>query len=200
MLKEFYKNMTDIIFANFIWILVSFLGILITLGASTTALFRVVFQVFKTKEPTSVVQTFFKSFKENFWFSTLVYFGLLIIGASLYLMLNYAFTYDQPWLLVIGVVVGYQWLIFTIYFFPVLAVFKTKTKLDLIKNVLLLSNYHIWTNIKLIGSIVAVFFLIFYVHEVFILVAIALYAFMVSYFLKPIFDRYIWKLDEEGSN
>ena len=116
MLKELYKKAMDIIYANFLWILFSFLGILLTLGAATTALFRVIFQVFKTKEPTNVFPLFIKSFKENFLLSTLVYFCLLIFGISTYIMLTFALYNDLVFLLVIAIFVSYELIMFTVYF------------------------------------------------------------------------------------
>lgn len=199
MLKELYKKAMDIVYVNFIWILVSFLGILLTLGASTTALFRVIFQVFKTKEPTNVSKLFFASFKENFIQSTLVYLGLLIIGFATYLMLNYAFINNQVILLVLGIFIAYEVLMFSVYVFPVVAIFETKNNKDLIKNVMLLSNYHLWTNLKIIGSFVFVFLLIFYVHEAFIVVAVGIYGFLVAFHLRTLFTPYIQKIEEEGS-
>lgn len=198
MLKELYKKAMDIVYVNFIWILVSFLGILLTLGAATTALFRVIFQVFKTKEPTNVFPLFIKSFKENFFISTLVYFCLIILGFSTYIMLSYAFLNDDFILMILGTFIGYEVLMFTICFFPTVALFKTKNAFELIKNVLLLSNYHLWTNIKILGSFVFVFLLVFYVHEAFIIVAVGVYGFLVAFHLQKIYNPYIEKLDEKG--
>lgn len=200
MLKELYKKAMDIAYVNFIWIAVSFLGILITLGAATTALFRVIFQVFKTKEPTNVSTLFFKSFKENFIISTLVYLGLLIFGLSSYIMLRYALINQIEILIIIGIVISYEIVMFSIYFFAVLAVFKTTNIKSLIKNVMLLSNYHLWTNFKILGSFVFVILLVFYVHQAFIIVAVGLYGFLVAFHLLPIFRPYIQHIEGEGSN
>ena len=197
MLKEFYKKAMDVVYVNIIWILVSFLGILLTLGAATTALFRVLFQLFKTKEVTNVAPLFFKSFKENFFISTLVYFALLILGFSTYLMLSYGFHHNVIWIIVIGIFVAYEIFVFTVYFFPIVALFKTDGLKHLIKNVILLSNYHVWTNIKIGGSLVFVGFLIFYVHASFIILAVGIYGFLVAFQLRTIFRPYLEKLEME---
>lgn len=197
MLKELYKRTMDLVYVNFLWILFSFLGILITLGAATTALFRVIFQLFKTKEVTSVFPLFLKSFKENFIQSTLIYIGLLVLGFSTYVMISYGFEHSVTWMIVIGVFVAYEWLVFTLYVFPVLAVFKTSKWTQLIKNVILLSNYHVWTNVKLVGSFVFVGLLVYYVHASFMLLAIGIYGFLVAFQLQKIFQPYIDKLEIE---
>jgi uncharacterized membrane protein YesL len=64
-MKELFRKLTDIIFVNFIWILASFLGLLITTGAATTAMFRVTHQILKKSEPTNVLSTFFKVSKKT---------------------------------------------------------------------------------------------------------------------------------------
>jgi uncharacterized membrane protein YesL len=180
--------------------MVSFLGILLTLGGATTALFSVIFQVFKTNEPTSVINTFKKSFIKNFWFSTLVYICLLVLGASTYLMVSHAITNQNDIILILGIIASYELIVFTCYFFPTLAIFETNKNSQLIKNVIILSNYHLWTNIKLLGTIVVVAYLIIAIHPIFILVAVGLYAFLVAFHLRPIFKPYIEKLDEEGNH
>lgn len=197
MLKDFYKRAMDVVYVNFIWILVSFLGILVTLGAATTALFRVLFQISKTKEVTNVASLFFKSFKENFFISTLVYFVLLVLGFSTYLMLSYGFSHHMVGVIIIGIFVTYELFVFTVYFFPTVALFQSENHLQLIKNVILLSNYHLWTNIKVGGSLVFVGFLIFYVHESFIILAIGIYGFLVTFHLQKVFKPYLEKLEME---
>ncbi|PKK87844.1 MAG: hypothetical protein CVV62_02525 [Tenericutes bacterium HGW-Tenericutes-7] len=202
-MKDFYKKLTDVIFVNLLWILGSFLGLLITMGASTTAMFRVTFQLLKKSEPTNVFHTFYKSFKENFVVSTLVWLTLVLLGFCLFMMYNYALHTDAPFLIVLAIVGGYQILIFTIYFFPVLAIFETKNVKQLIKNVLYLSNKNLWTNFKLLGSLAFVVLGIVFIHEMLILVLIGVYGVLISFHLKKVFDPYLRQFgeidDEEGN-
>ncbi|MDO9629865.1 MAG: YesL family protein [Acholeplasmataceae bacterium] len=196
MLKDLFRNLTDIIFVNLLWLLVSFLGLLITLGAATTAMFRVTFQILKKNEPTNVLSSFFKSFKEGFILSTLVWFALLAIGFPLFFMYHYAISNDLIVLLLISIVGGYQLLIFTIYFFPVAAIFKTDHWKDLIKNVTLMANTNLWTNFKVIGSLAFLVLVIVFIHESLILIAVGLYGVLVSFHLKKVFTPYLIKLGE----
>ncbi|MDI6453114.1 YesL family protein [Peloplasma aerotolerans] len=203
MLKELFRKTTDIVFVNLLWMLVSFLGILITLGAATTAMFSVTFQILKKNEPTNVLHQFIQSFKENFVISTLVWLSILAVGIPLYMMFNYAINTDQMVLLIIGIVGGYQLLMFTIFVFPVISRFKTETNRQLLKNVLLLSNMNLWTNFKLIGSLAFVVLLIVFVHEMMILIGIGFYGILVSFHLNKLFEPYLMQFrsieDEEGN-
>lgn len=195
MLKDLYKKAMDIVFANFLWIITSLFGIFITLGASTTALFKVMFQIIRYDESTSVLKEFSKAFKENFVFSTLVWLGLLIIGVPIYFMYITSLSNGNEILLLLAIVGSYQWIIFFIYFFPTLALFKTDKPITMIKNVLIMSNTNIWTNIKVLGSLAFVIILVLYVHIAFLVIAIGLYGFLISFQLRNVFEPHLKQLE-----
>lgn len=197
MLKDLYKKSMDVVYANFLWILSCLIGIFFTLGASMTALFKVLFQIIRYDEPTSVFEEFKKSFKDNFVFSTLVWIILVILGVSIYMMYIVSLNNQMNVLLVISIVGAYQWVIFFIYFFPMVAIFKTDKPLAMIKNVLIMSNISIWTNIKVIGSLAFVFLLVVFVHPVFLVIAIGLYGFLVSFHLRKRFEPYISEFESQ---
>lgn len=197
MLKNLYKKSMDVIYANFLWILLSLLGIFLTLGSSTKALFKVIFQIMRYDEPTSVFEEFKNSFKDDFVFTTIVWLILAVFGVSIYLMYIYALSNAEDFLLMIAIFASYQWLLFFIYFFPMVAIFKTDKPLTMIKNVLLMANINLWTNIKVIGSLAAVILCVIFIHPVFLIIAIGLYGFLVTFHLKKQFEPYIKKLERE---
>lgn len=196
MLKTFYKKSMDVVFVNFLWIITSLIGIFFTLGASTTALFKVIFQIIRYDEPTSVWDEFKKSFKENFVFSTVVWLILVVFGTSIYFLYIYALNQNNDILLVFAVVGIYQWVIFFIYFFPMNALFKTHKPLTMIKNVMIMSNTNIWTNFKVIGSLALVFILFVFIHPSFLVIAIGLYGFLVSFHLRKRFEPYLEQFEK----
>lgn len=202
-MKELFRQFTDIVFVNLLWILTSFLGLLITLGAATTAMFRVTSQILKKNEPTNVFSLFVESFKENFWISTLVWVVLLVFAAPLFYMYHYALNQEAFILLLIAIIGAYQLLIVTIYVFPIIATFKTKNFYQLMKNTIIVANTNLWTNFKVLGSLVFLILLIFVVHESLILVGVGLYGVLVSFHLKKVFRPYLIKLgdnsEEEGN-
>jgi len=203
MIKELFRQFTDIIFVNLLWILTSFLGLLITLGAATTAMFRVTQQILKKNEPTNVLHLYIQSFKENFWISTLVWVVLLVLAAPLFYMYHYALNQEIFILLVIAIIGAYQLLIVTIYIFPIIATFKTKNYYQLMKNTLIIANTNLWTNFKVLGSLAFLILLIFVVHESLILIGVGLYGVLVSFHLKKVFKPYLLELgdnnEEEGN-
>ncbi|MBE0700076.1 MAG: DUF624 domain-containing protein [Acholeplasmataceae bacterium] len=195
--KELFKKFTDMVYVNFLWIAASFLGLLLTTGAATTAMFRVSFQILNKDEPTNVWQTFFQSFRENFVFSTLVWIALVVLAVPLYMMYFYALNQNLLVLMLVAIVCGYQLLVFTLYFFPILSIFKTKSNKTLIKNVVLLSNMSLWTNFKVIGSLVFIVLLIVFVHITFILMTVGLYGVLVVFHLKKILKPYLEQFEFE---
>src|SRR5690606_19560991 len=134
---------------------------------------------------------FFETFKKDFIESTCVWLLILIFAAPLAWMLVYAFQKPNDWLMVIGIVIGYQLLMFTLYVFPVIAVFKSKSIISTIKNVLILQNSNLLTNLKLIGSLVIFVAGMMWLHGSFIFLLIPCYGFLVSFHLKSAFAPYI---------
>ena len=197
MLKSLYKRSMDVVFANFLWILASLFGIFVTLGAATTAMFKVIYQIMTYDEPTSVVAEFKKSFKDNFWLSTALWMVLALLGVSLYFMYVYALSNQLDVLLLFAIIGSYQWIVVFIYAFPMIAIFKTDKPLTMIKNILLMANINLWTNIKVIGSLAAIFILVVFIHPAFLVIAIGLYGFLVSFHLKKQFEPYIKKLEHD---
>jgi uncharacterized membrane protein YesL len=188
--KELFRNITNIIYVSLLWLFTSFLGILLTLGAATSALFRVSFQIYRTKEPTQVLKRFFRSFKENFWISSLCWLVILALGLPLYMLYNYALKQNDPLLMVMVIVSAYELIMFTLYVFPIIAIFKVKNPWQLFKNTILMANQNLWLNIKLLGSLAAVFLLIIFVHSAFILLAGGLYGMLITFHLRKVFAPY----------
>lgn len=194
-LKDYYRQFTDILYAHFLWFVVSFLGILITFGASTTALFKVIHQVFKTDEPTHVTKTFFKAFKDDFMESTCVWFIILVILFPLIFMMHQAIQTDHIFLMIMSILAGYQLLLFFMYVFPIISQFKTDSVLQTIKNTLLMQNRYIFTNLKLIGTFGLIFLSVIYIYNGLLILVIASYGYFVAYHLRNVFKPFIEKYE-----
>ncbi|MFA5693647.1 MAG: YesL family protein [Acholeplasmataceae bacterium] len=192
--KEFYQKLTDVLYVHVLWLLTSFLGLLITFGAATTALFKVMFQILKKDEPTYVSKLFFETFKKDFIESTLVWILIIFFAIPLTLMTNYAFLNNNGFLMVISVVAIYQLALFVIYAFPVIAVFKSKSILETIKNTLLLLNVNLITNLKVLGSFAVIILGYIYLSEIILILILPTYGFLIAFHLKAAFIPYINKL------
>ncbi len=191
----FYKwgtAVADVLILSLLWTICSLP--MVTVGASTTALFYVFGKIVRGEEP-YIFRTFFKSFKDNFkqstiltlilgilWFSVYFYFQLLKHGNA------------KIWVQAIAVLYIVQVVIVTMYLFPVLSRFDMS-----IKNLLLASfvfgNKHLLTTILSGILFAAAIFLIINPTPISIF-SFGIYALITSFLFQRIFTRHIAMMKE----
>lgn len=137
-LISFLNKATDLVVLNFIYIICSIP--LITIGASTTALYYVTLRMSKNEEG-YIIKDFFRSFKENFRQATIIWFILLcmggIIGVEFFVINNMEGTlaFAVECVIFLGILLfAFEML----YVFPVLARFENTVK-STMKNALFIS-------------------------------------------------------------
>ena len=123
-----FSFLGQLIALNLLWMVCSLP--LVTIGASTTALHYCTLKLHKYGD-CNVWKDFFKSFKQNFKQSTLVWFLLLIAAGCIYLeikslptmpgMMPQIFSY-------VVLAVCIPLIMITLYVFPTLAAFENKTR------------------------------------------------------------------------
>ncbi|MGN6714227.1 YesL family protein [Anaerocolumna jejuensis] len=200
--NPFFTGLNKIVDAFFLSIIFLVTCIpIITIGPALTALYYATAKSLR-RDRGYISKEYFKAFKMNFGQG--VVSGLVVILASfiLYIDWNYAKGLKSN----VGVIL---FSIFTalfvilfcisIYLFPVLSRFKTKT-LHLFKTSFLMSMRHLPSTI-LMAIIVLFFVLLVYLFRIPILFAPALCALLVSFLMERIFKKYIpQKEEEEESN
>lgn len=191
-IKEFYRRLMDFVLVSFLWFFTSLLTLLLGLGASTTSMFKVCFQIYKKNEPTAVFKLFYKTFKENFVESSIVYFLTLFIGVPYFFLAKEAFTYQNPFLIVVTIVIGYEIALISIYIYPIIAIFKNESISKLFINTIIMAHTNVWLNIKLLGSLALILVLIFFVTPFFWILFGLIYGALVSFHLKTKFNQYIF--------
>ena len=82
----------DVIILHFLWLVCSLP--LVTIGASTTALFYAMMKRIRTNEG-HVTSNFWKSFKENFRQATVLWLIVAAVAAVLWLDFNFCFTWGE---------------------------------------------------------------------------------------------------------
>lgn len=138
----FFSRMADLVLLNLLW-LVCCLPV-ITIGASTTALYYVEMKMVKD-EDSYVVKSFFHSFKENFRQSTAVWLCIMLAGVVLYFDFYYSshmMTAGAKLMAVPLILAAFLILITSCYVFPVMAYFKNSVK-GAVKNSLLMALAHL---------------------------------------------------------
>lgn len=195
--SKFYKYGTllgDLIILTILWLICSIP--IITIGASTTALYYVTTRQLSNREG-YVSRDFFKSFKQNFFEATAMTLILGVIAVVLFININ-LFVPDTTINIIIyfvQYVILYELLIFTIYVFPVLSRFDLKLG-ALIKTSIFMANRHLLTTITCAILFVAIVMIVIKCGVLIILCAGA-YAILTSLMFMKLFRKYVPDMDKD---
>lgn len=197
---RFIGKFGDLIILNILWLICSIP--IFTIGASTTAVYYVTLKLVRDDDGYTI-RSFFKSFKENFKQSTIIWLILLaagvILGVDMYFFAK-LFTGGQTFKTVMltvfmAMIIVYS-AIFT-YIFPIQARFYNAVRRTFF-NAFFMSLRHLFRTIGMIvidGVLVAAAFvwMVPPMLMIFMLFGFPLLAFINSYILSPIFNVYMPK-------
>jgi len=155
-IKDFVKDAADVIILNFIFLVVVVFGLGITFGSALKALFHVSTSILDPKRPSKVFHHFFKSFKEDFWRVTALWFFFALLGASFTLTFLYAQEKNIIILLASSAVSLIFLVVFFIYSTSVLAIMKSASMKQSCINSFYLMAKNPLTSFLLIGNVVVV--------------------------------------------
>lgn len=132
------SKICDMVFLNVLWVICSIP--IVTIGASTTALYTVMLKLVRNEEG-YIFRSFFKAFKENFKQSTLIW--LIIAAFSVIWWLDFRITGMMgagagEVLRIVFLIVGFLLLSVTIYVFPLTARYENRISATF-KNALILT-------------------------------------------------------------
>ena len=189
--SKFMNRVADLFILNILWIFCSIP--IITIGATTTALYSVNLK-FIDNEEENLIKTFFKSFKENFKKSTIIW--LIILSLSIILGVNLVF-----WLKC-GLSLSYfalPFIFFSLFIFllviPYIFIILTKTKcsiLNIFKYCFIISLKNLPYSVLIVLFGASVLFATFYFPIVFLfmlLLGVALHSYMVSRIFLIVFNK-----------
>lgn len=193
---RFIGKFFDIMVLNFLWVLCCIP--IVTAGAATTAVYYVTLKLARDEEG-AVFASFFKSFRENFRQSTIIWLLMLLLGAIIgfdfyfFLMLQQQSAFRTAMLSVFGAF-GVIYLCMSLYVFPLQARFYNPVRRTLI-NALFMSLRHLLHT----GAVLAIFvsipllalFVIPFLIPILFLFGFPMMAFAASYLFNRIFARYI---------
>ena len=132
------SRICDFVILNILWLVCSIP--IVTIGASTTALYSVMQKIVRNEEG-YIARSFFKAFKQNFKQATIVWLLIAALGLILSVDLNMARSLEGTIRIVFLVIFGFFrfWLFaLFLYVFPLLARYENSTKATL-KNAVILS-------------------------------------------------------------
>ncbi len=168
---------------------------IITIGASTTALFYVADKKVSGKE-SKILFDFIKSYKQNFVQSLLVtvILGVLWFSATIYLMMGYSFLQQGFSLsLFILVVIVFEVMMLSFYMCALLAKYELKT-IMLIKNSFLFTHAYLLESIKAFGVIIAMLFCLVMIPGLLIILPAAI-ALTASHYIRQSILKFLDRKD-----
>ena len=193
---RFIGKLGDLILLNLLWTVCSIP--VITIGASTTAVYYVTLKMVRD-ENDSTVRSFFHSFKDNFKQATAIWAVGLILAFDIWFFV----TGQAPvpgiagnLMTAISGGMAILYLFTYIYVFPIQARFYNPVKYT-IRNAFIMSIRHLFQTVGIvcmdilivIGAIASLFYMP-QIFALFILFGMPLMAFANSYLFVPIFKRY----------
>lgn len=206
-LFQFLSRLADLMILNALFLITCIP--IVTIGAAWTSLSYMTMKMVRNEE-SYIVRGYFKSFKENFKQSTIMWLIALVFGAILFLdfrILNILDTTTGTNVLRIGV-----WMICLIaamvltYLFPLVAKFYNSIK-NTFFNAFLMSIRHLpQTAIMIAIPVIAVVttflntWTLTYGLLIWIMFGFSLISLAKSWFMVRVFDNYIPKEDDETDN
>lgn len=194
-LFRFLSKVADMMILNLVF-LISCLPI-VTIGASVTALSYVTLKM-KDGEEGYIVRTFFRSFRENFKQSTIIWLIMLVLAVVMSLDFMIIGSMEGTMAMVMKVLVGVGaliWLMVFLYVFPLQSRFYNTIR-STVQNAVLLSIANFPKTIcmmaVMIGSVIMTLwnsYTIWYGLLVWILLGFAIVAWINSQFLYGIIKR-----------
>ena len=195
---KFGNAIADIMILSVLWILFSIP--LITIGASTTALYYVTTRRISDKEG-YLLKDFFSSFRSNFKQATVLWlfwvFLFVLVIANINLLNQIDFNpLLASFLLPLQVVLMVELIMIWVYLFPLTARFDMGFRQTL-KSAFFMANRHFLTTLTSLVTGTAIFLSAVFIFEPIIFVAMGAFAYVNSYMIMNLFKRYRPELDAD---
>ena len=191
------SRIADLILLNVLWLITSVP--IITIGASTTALYYVVLKMVKNEE-SYIIRSYFHSFCGNLRQSTTLWQLLLTTGSLVSYDISICAQLDSPYAKTCQTLLAFIGLIIlasAFYAFPVLARFDNTVRL-ILKNAVLMAAAHLPSTILLfllyIGPLLIMLrFPVMMISGIYfyLFIGVSATAWIASLILRRVLDRYV---------
>lgn len=191
---RFIGKFWDVLIINILWFICSIP--IFTIGASTTAMYYVTLKLARDEDGYTF-RSFFKSFKENFKQSTVIWLIFLLTGIILafdvYYFVRLAEASTMRTVMIsIFLAMVFVWFAMFTYVFPLQARFYNPVKRTIF-NAFFMAIRHVFHTIGMLAVDVAIIYLSFTYIPQLTIFGVALIAFFNSYMLTNVFSRYMPK-------
>ena len=187
---NFIGKLVDMLLLTVVWAVCSLP--VVTIGASTSALYYVMLKLAEDKEG-SIFQSFFRAFKENFRQSTICWLIMLaiglVLGGDFYISYQMRESAAAKTLLIVFVILAIVYLMVLTYLFPVLARCEADCKKVFFLSFMMSVKQFGWT-LLMLAITACVLALGIFVQWLFLFIAAGLIAYLHALILKNIFISY----------
>ena len=189
--------LADMVILSLMWLFFSLIGLGLTIGASTSAMFYVSTRRIANREG-YITSDFWFAFKANFKRATALW--LMVVFAVLLIWFNLNNIDNVGAMAVIifpaQIVLLIEVVLMSIYIFPMNARFDMGIK-QLIKSSFFMANRHLLTSISCLGLLIAVLFLFDMMPPLALFLGPGAYAWLSSMMIMRIFKRYRPEMDKD---
>ena len=187
----------DMIILSFMWLLFSIIGLGLTIGASTTAMFYVSTRRIANREG-YITRDFWEAFKANFKRATLLWLMILILLLLIYFNINHIEVVGGMAVIIFPaqIILFVEIVLVSIYIFPMAARFDMGIK-QLIKSSFFMANRHLLTSVSCAVLLAATVVFFLAMPHLAIFVGPGIYAWLSSYMIMRIFKRYRPEMDKD---
>ena len=198
------SKICDMVCLNILWLICSIP--IVTIGASTAALYTVMLKMVKNEEG-YIFRGFFKAFKSNFKQSTIIWIGILLLGIVCWI--DYKVAGAMPGMAglvmrTIFLLMGFILLSVTIYIFPLTARYENTIR-NTVRNALILTvgklPYTILMVVLAAGVVIASLWntvTLMFAIPLWFIIGVALITWINSYILRRVFM--IFESGESNTN
>lgn len=193
---RFLTRLAELILLNGIFLI--YCIPIITIGASTTALYSVTLKMVRNEE-SGVCSEFVHAFKKNFKQSTMIWIVLVIIGLVLFMDYTYLQSYDGRFSLIVILILfffTFVYLLLTSLIFPYVARFKNTVK-ESVLNVLKIAVANPYQTILILIFSIGPIVLMFLSPYLFVLklylnifFGFSVVAYLNSFLIRKIYEKY----------
>ena len=176
----------------------SIIGLGITIGASTSALFFVTTRRIANREG-YVTRDFYEAFKANIKRATALWLILVAVVLLIWFNINNMQHIGGRMAFIIlpaQIIILFEITIMSIYAFPMAARFDMGVR-QIIKTCFYIANRHLLTSITCLLLLVAAYFSFFIAPPIALFVAPGLYATLTAYMIMRIFKKYRPEMDKD---
>ena len=195
--NKYGSLIADMIILSFMWLFFSIIGLGITIGASTSAMFFVSTRRIANREG-YVTRDFWEAFKVNFKKATVVWLVILLIIWLIWFNITHIDMVGGMGVIILPaqLILVVQIAFMSVYIFPMLARFDMGIK-QVLRTCFFMANRHMLTSITCVVLLAAAVISFLFIPPIALFVAPGLYATLSSYMIMKVFKKYRPEIDRD---